>query len=290
MSEEQPPVGNGLNFENFSRQSEYREVNRDLVRQLVSELPPVFYHVDVATGTGLVPELIKEEASKKNKRGAIIGIDPNETSLSIAMRKVLGSRDISIEFIAGLGQDLMQLLSERIQPRGVDGVSIHDALHEIREDEDKIKIIGSMANILKPGGLLAFNSAFTTEGISEDPMSWGKLKLRVMRILGGKRDRQIQVMQIHSPETYRQMIKNTGLEVIHEAKKVVNLTTRALAAIAEYPAFFRGALEDVLGQESVSDIEKSRAFKQAISELSISALPRVWYEIIAQKPFKPIGF
>jgi len=290
MSEGQPSVDDGLNFENFSRQPEYREVNRDLVNRFVLKFPPIFYHVDVATGTGLVPELIKEEASKENKKGVIIGIDPNETSLNIAMRKVLSSGDISIEFIAGLGQDLKRLLSGRIQPEGVDGVSIHDALHEIREDEDKVNIIESMANILKPGGLLAFNSAFTTEGISEDPMSWGKLKLRVMRILGGRRDKQIQVMQIHSPEIYIQMIENAGLEVIHETKKVVNLTKKALTAIAEYPAFFRGALEDMLGQESVPDIEKSRAFKQAVSELSVPALPRVWYEIIAQKPFKSIGF
>lgn len=275
---------NSLNFEEFSKQPEYVEVNRGLVKQFVLKLPENFCHVDVATGTGLVPRLIIEEATKENKRGEVIGIDPNVTSLNIARRNILGPRGISVKFIEGFGQDLKQLLNGIIPPGGVDGVSILDALHEIRKDEDKIEVIGAMADILKPGGLLTFNSAFTTEGILIDPMVWGKWKLRAMGILEGKRDRQVQVMPIHSPETYKQMIENAGLKVIHEAKKIVNLTKETLLAISKYPAFFRGALEDMRGQESVPDIEKSNALIQALEELGVPALPRVWYEIIAQKP------
>ena len=275
---------NSLNFEKFSEQPEYVEVNRGLINQFVLKLPVNFCHVDVATGTGLVPRLIIEEATKENKKGEVIGVDPNVTSLNIARRNILGPRGISVKFIEGFGQDLKQLLNGIIPPGGVDGVSILDALHEIRKDEDKVEVIGAMADILKPGGLLTFNSAFTTEGILIDPMVWGKWKLRAMGILEGKRDRQVQVMPIHSPETYKQMIENAGLKVIHEAKKIVNLTKETLLAISKYPAFFRGALEDMRGQESVPDIKKSNALIQALEELGVSALPRVWYEIIAQKP------
>ena len=276
---------NNLNFEPFSKQPEYIKVNRDLIKQLVLGLPVNFCHVDVATGTGLVPRLIIEEATKENKEGEVIGIDPNVTSLNIARRNILGSRGISVKFIEGMGQDLKRLLSGIIPPGGVDGVSILDALHEIREDEDKVEVIRAMASILKPGGLLAFNSAFTTDGISKDPMSWGKLKLRAMAILGGKRDKQAQGLPIHPPGKYKQMIENAGLEVIHEAKQIVDLTKEALIAISRYPAFFRGALEDMLGQESIPDIEKSNALIQAVKKLGVPALPRGWYEIIAEKTF-----
>jgi len=273
-----------LSFEEFSRQPEYVEVNRGLIQKLVSQLPKVFCHVDVATGTGLVPQLIIEEVTKENKKGEVIGIDPNVTSLNIARRNILGPRDISVKFIEGFGQDLKRLLSGIIPPGGVDGVSILDALHEIRKDEDKIEVIGAMADILKPGGLLTFNSAFTTDGISKDPMSWGKLKLRAMAILGGKRDKQVQGLPIHPPGKYKQMIEDAGLVVIHEERKIVNLTKESLAAISKYPAFIKGVFEDMKGQESVSDREKSNALIQALEELGVPALPRVWYEIIAQKP------
>ena len=276
---------NNLNFEEFSNQPEYVEINRDIIKKFVLKLPVKFCHIDVATGTGLVPRLIIEEAVKENKKGEVIGIDPNVTSLNIARRNILGSRDISVKFIEGMGQDLKRLLEGKIPPGGVDGVSILDALHEIRKDEDKVEVIRAMADILKLGGLLIFNSAFTTDGISIDPMGWGKLKLRAMGILEGKRDKQAQVMPIYPPVIYKQMIENAGLKVVHEAKKIVNLTKEALLALSKYPAFFRGAFEDMRGQENVPDIEKSNALIQALEELGVLVFPRVWYEIIAQKPY-----
>lgn len=277
-------VDGDLNFGEFSKRPEYREVNRILIRELVSRLPENFRHVDVATGTGLVPQLIIEEAKKEGKTGEVIGIDPNVTSLNIARRNIRDQEGISVKLIEGMGQDLKRLLSGIIPPEGVDGVSILDALHEIRKDEDKIEVVGAMADILKPGGLFIFNSAFTTDGILSAPMDWGRLKLRVMALLGGKRDKQAQVMPIHPPGIYRQMIESTGLKVIGEAKQIVDLTIESLLAISKYPAFFRGALEDMQKQESVPDIKKSDAFIQAIKELTVPTLPRVWYQIIAQKP------
>lgn len=282
-SDRSPTTDDDLNFEEFSRQPEYVEVNRALMQKLVSQLPPVFCHVDVATGTGLVPELIIDEARRGDKRGRVIGIDPNITSLNIARRRVHSSSGIVVEFIEGFGQNLKQLLERRIPQKGVSGVSILDALHEIREDEDKVKVIQAMADILKPGGLLAFNSAFTTDGISKDPMSWGKLKLRAMAKWGGKRDKQVQGLPILTPGKYKQMIENAGLVVIYEAKKIVNLTIKSLVAISKYPAFIRGVFEDMQGQESISDREKSNELIKAIEKLSVPTLPRVWYEIIAQK-------
>ena len=63
---------------------EYREVNRQLVQELFRHMPNPFVHVDLATGTGLVPQLLIEEAEKRGFRGTIIGIDRSAKALEIA--------------------------------------------------------------------------------------------------------------------------------------------------------------------------------------------------------------
>jgi len=279
---------NQLDYKQFSIQPEYVKANRELIGNFVKKLPENFFHVDIATGTGLIPQLIIEEAAKENKSGKIIGIDPNVTSLNIARKNVLGTDRVKVEFIEGMGQDLKRLLKEKIPTDGVDGVGILDALHEIKNDEDKISVIKSMADILKPEGLFVFNSAFTTQGVAKDPMGWGKWKLKAMESFGRKRDKQIKAMPIHTPEEYKQMIEGAGLQVDPgcEITKTVMLTEAALIAISIYPAFSVGALEDMQGQESISTVDKCNAMIAALKSLGIQGLPRVWYEIIAKKTTK----
>ena len=75
---------NELNYKEFSQQPEYVQANRELISNFVKRLPDNFRHVDIATGTGLIPQLIIDEAIKENKTGIIFGIDPNVTSLNMA--------------------------------------------------------------------------------------------------------------------------------------------------------------------------------------------------------------
>jgi len=277
---------NQFTYEHFASQPEYVKVNRELIQIIAHRLPDNFFHVDVATGTGLVPQLIIEEVYK-DRKGKIIGIDPNSTSLDIARRKNLALRNVPVEFIEGFGQDLEALVAGKIPKDGVDSVSIHDALHEIRDEEDKINVVKSMANILKLGGLFSFNSAFTTEAIKVDPRGWAGWKLKAMEILGGERDRQTAKLAIHTPEKYVEMMTNAGLTKIHAKPKIVNLSKEALKAISVYPAFIRGVFEDMRGNETVSENDKSYALKQALDDKNIVELPRVWYEIVAQKNNSP---
>jgi ubiquinone/menaquinone biosynthesis C-methylase UbiE len=276
-----------LNYKEFSQQPEYIEANRELINNFVRRLPQNFIHVDIATGTGLIPQLIIEEATKENKSGRIIGIDPNATSLNIARENVLGTDKVRVEFIDGMGQYLKQLLKGKIPEEGVDGVSILDALHEIKDDKDKAMVVKSMADILKPGGLFVFNSAFTTMGNGRSA-EWGRWKLQAMNLFHVKRDKNLKIMPIHPPEIYKQMIENAGLQVDpnSETMKTVMLTEASLEAIAKYPAFSVGTLEDMPGQESISVLNKCNAMIAALRSLNIKELPRVWYEVIAKKSAK----
>lgn len=271
-------------YEHFAKQPEYVQVNRALVQRIFPFLPDNFLHVDVATGTGLVPKLLIKEAQKTGRKGKIIGVDPNSVSLGIARDTTPNTSEVHSLYIEGVGQDLQKLLLGRIPQGGVDGVSIHDALHEIREELDKTTTVNSMANILKPGGIFSFNSAFTTEAIKDDPRSWGAWKLTAMGYLKGVRDRQVRTMTIHSPDKYKKMLIDAGLNVVHEAQMQVKLSKDALIAISMYPSFVKGVFEDMKGHEHISVENKSEALIQALEERKITFLLRNWYELIAQKP------
>lgn len=279
-----PQQDNPFTYGPFAKQPEYIAINRELVGLILPRLPDRFVCVDVGTGTGLVPQLIIEDLDN-NKRGKIIGIDPNTTSLEIARRKTPISDNICVEFIRGFGQEIQTLLAGKIPKQGVDVVSILDALHEIRDEKDKITVVKSMADILKPEGLFIFNSAFTTEAIKTGFRDWARWKSKAMEILGGgKRDKQAEKMPIYTPEKYKEIIQNAGLKIIHETQKQVILSKEALKAISMYPAFIKGVFEDMKGHEKIPEKDKSDALIQALDEQNIIGLTRMWYEVIAQKP------
>lgn len=274
-----------FNFERFAQQPEYQQVNRELIRIAISNLHQKFINiVDVACGTGLVPKLLIEESQRTGQRGRIIGIDPNPTSLEIARKTTLGSKDVSVEFIEGFGQDIRTLLKDKIPEDGVDGVSILDAIHEIPGEEDKKQVLSSMVAILKPGGVLLLNSAFTTVAMEGSAMDWGKWKMTALKWLNGTRDKNVISIKIHTPEEYREMLENTGLVIIHEAKKPINLTKSALKAISKYPEFIEGVFRDMKETASVGLEKKSQALISALDQLNIAGIKRTWHEIIAQKP------
>lgn len=276
-----------LTFEDFANQPEYIDVNRDLIKRLFSHIPQRFFHVDIATGTGLVPKLLMQLSQERGHNGKIIGIDPNHTSLEIARRTTPQSDKVDVLYLEGFGQDTEKLVRGKISPYGVDSVSIHDALHEIRDEQDKIATVQSMANILKPGGVFSFNSAFTTEALKVDVRGWAGWKIKAMQILKGDRDRQVSTMAIHTPDKYKTMLIEAGLNIINEAQNQVTLSKDALKAISKYPAFVKGVFEDMIGQEKISVENKSQALIQALDERNIAQLPRIWYELVAQKPLAP---
>ncbi len=271
------------NFLSFASDKAYREVNRDLIAKALALIPSPFFHVDVASGTGLVPQEVCALCEAQGKSGTVIGIDPDRFALESARQHTRPGPHCTVEFVQGVAQDMDHLLAGKIPREGVDYTSIHDAIHEIRAEDDKKSVLAAMARILRPGGIFTYNSAFTTAAMDMSPMDWGRLKAKAFAILGGKRDRTMPAIKIHTPEQYRQMIVDTGLAVIHEAKRVVRIPRAAMEAIGRYPAFIEGVFGDMAGTEKVSLAEKSRAIQAAIEALGFVEIPRVWHEIMAQK-------
>jgi len=274
-------------FVPFARDSAYRQANRDLLLEAFAYLPPMFFQVDVATGTGLVPQEVGSLCEEKGKAGRVIGVDLDPFALESARRNTPSTPHCVVEFVEGRAQDMGQLLDGIIPPEGVDYVSVHDAIHEIGGDKDKKSVFAAMAGILKPGGIFTYNSAFTTAAMEGSAIKWGRWKAKALSILGGKRDRKVEAIKIHPPEEYKEMICNAGLVVIHEAKRVVELSRSALAAIAQYPAFVEGVFADMVGREEMQFEKKSQALIEALDSLGITEIPRIWHEIVAQKAALP---
>lgn len=273
-----------LNFEEFANQPEYVEVNRNLIERLFDHIPQRFFHVDIATGTGLVPKLLMQQSQERGYKAKIIGIDPNPTSLEIARRTTPQSDAVDVLYLEGFGQDTEKLVYGKISPYGTDSASMHDAIHEVEGEENKREVLSAAVRVLKPGGLFSFNSAFTTYGIEAEnaQMKWGRWKLNAFNDLKGTKDRKAEPIRIYSPEQYKQMLEAAGLVIIHEAKKVVHLSKEALAAISKYPKFIEGVFGDMIGQQNFSLERKSSALIKTLEKVDF--LPRGWYEIIAQKP------
>jgi ubiquinone/menaquinone biosynthesis C-methylase UbiE len=276
-----------LHFGHFSAIQEYRQVNRELISAVFTYLPPTFFHVDIATGTGLVPQLMIEEAERRGYSGTIIGIDPNRDSLDIARARIRSTEKISAIFLEGYGQETEALVGERIPPPGADMVSIHDAIHEVQGEASKREIFAAMARILKPGGVLTYNSAFTSIATGDAALEWGKWKSRALKELGKRRDRAIEAIRRHTPEEYISMIGDEGLVVVHEAAKAVALTKKAIWAISQYPEFIQGVFRDMLDEGTRPTLKgMSEALVVAFESLHKDNLPMVWHEVIALKPVK----
>lgn len=283
IPEDRAVQSEAFNFIAFASDKAYREVNRALIVTAFARLPSPFFHVDVASGTGLVPQEVCALCQEQGKRGTIIGIDPDRFAVESARKHTRSGPNCAVEFVQGAAQEMARLLAGKIPRQGVDYTSIHDAIHEIKGEENKKSVLAAMARILKPGGIFTYNSAFTTAAMEESAMDWGRLKAKAFAVLGGKRDRQISAIKIHTPEEYKRMIVEAGLSVIHEAKRVVKISRAALEAIARYPAFVEGVFGDMVGKEQVSLEEKSRALLAAIEAVGPADLPRVWHEIMAQR-------
>jgi len=271
-----------LTFEEFANQPEYMEVNRGLIKRLFPHLPNRFFHVDIATGTGLVPKLLMQQSQERGHKANIIGIDPNPISLEIARRTTPQSEEVDVLYLEGFGQDTEKLVHGKISSHGADSVSIHDALHEIEGEENKNAVLIAMRNVLRPSGLFSFNSAFTTFGTEPNARVWGMWKLNALRLLQGKRDKEVTPIEFYTPEHYKKMVESIGLVVVHEAKNVVNLTKDALEGISRYPKFIEGAFGDMIDQGKFTLEQKSQALIDALK--GVEFMPRGWYEIIAQKP------
>ena len=279
------PSPEHLHFGHFARIPEYRQVNRELVRELFAHLPNPFVHVDLATGTGLVPQLLIEESEKHGYRGTIIGIDRSAKALGIAETTTPRPPNIDLRFVEADARELDKLPDGLLPSTGADSLSIHDAIHEIIDVDEQRQVYRGMAKIARAGALLSSNSTFTTASmaVANSLRGHGEWKLHFMRMTGARRNDKAGALPYRRPEDYLEMIEEAGFEIVHQLERAIHLTRDALKAIARYPAFVEGVAGDLVFPRELSLSEQSHLLSLAVDKVRYDGLPRTWHEIIGRR-------
>lgn len=275
-----------LTFERFAKTRAYVKANEALIEKWFDRLPNQFSFVDVAGGTGLVTKILKKKAELTKRKGLIIGVDPNRDSLAVAKKTIHSAKEIIIEFVEGLGQNIGTLLKGKIPGEKFDGASIHDAIHEIEGIENKKAVLKAIADILKSGGIFSLNSSFTTESMDHKSLlEWGNWRKKTATLLHLKRNKQEKPIEVHTPDAYVAMVEEAGFVIEKKGLNLreVLLDRKALEAISLYPAFINGFLKGFFVPETLTMREKSNALIQALKELKIKSLRRNWFELVARK-------
>ncbi len=281
---ETPTVASSYTFDPFARHQFYHDVNESLarraIRRLDAMLPPgqAAHVVELASGTGAVTELILDEMEQVGRPGSVTGVEPSFEAIAIARDRLAGRQ---VEFIQGDADEVAQLGAQ------ADAAFFCNAIHLI---PDKADVIRKLAAALRPGGLLAINSSFYTGAYA--PGSERFYHLWTRRALGWlranhpgvrtSRQEKAQAMQWLSADGYGELMDACGLRVVDRAEETVQMPLSSWQDIGRYWLFIEGALPGVpipIGADALYN-----AAAQAFEELDLTAVPRIWLQLVAQKP------
>jgi ubiquinone/menaquinone biosynthesis C-methylase UbiE len=261
-----------FSFAKFAAHPFLREVNEWLVAR--AGITPGSKVVDLGCGPGAVTELILTWMGVP-PQGRVFAIDPSSPALAQAAQRV---QSAIVCFTQGTAERVSQLVPL------VDTVIFCNAIHLVR---DKAQMLAGISSVLRPGGVLALNTTFFDGAYS--PGTQGFYKLWVLRAMRWLRDRGRRVargvkataMEWLSPEEYRALLQRTGFGETHVELQEKHLSCQAWEDISDFSLFIRGALPGIplaLGAEALKV-----GVRQAMEELKLQAVPRVWLQLVARR-------
>jgi len=281
-----------FNFDTFSQQKEYQDVNLKFIERTFP-IEWVFSGdeltvLDVACGTGLITSILLNKVN--GRKCKIIGIDPNFASLEIAKNKVKSFGETKVEFYECIAQDIPNF----IPLESVDIAYFCNAIHEIPTDSGKQESLNAISKVLKPGGKLFMNSTFTKESYTPDTVKfWGMLKLIAFQSLGNKRSKESTQFEILSIDDYKRKLINADFNVIEVNSVRVELSESAMLAICKYDAFIEGVFIDMEDTENFTLEQKSGALELAVKTIlsqvkgktpGFNPFARNWIEFSCERP------
>ncbi|HEX8728331.1 MAG TPA: class I SAM-dependent methyltransferase [Ktedonobacterales bacterium] len=280
---ETPTIASSYTFDPFARHQFYHDVNESLVRRAIDRLDAALpkgraaHVVELASGTGAVTELILDEMERLGRPGSVTGVEPSTEAVEIARERLAGRQ---VEFIQGEADEVARLGAK------ADAAFFCNAIHLIPDKDD---VITKLAAVLHPGGLLAINSSFYTGAYA--PGSERFYHLWTRRALGWlrahhpgvrtSRQEKAMAMQWLSADGYSDLMTRCGLHVVERDEETVQMPLSSWQDIGRYWLFIEGALPGVpipIGADALY-----HAAGEAFAELGLTAVPRVWLQLVAQK-------
>lgn len=293
------PSSANTTYEPFSRDPAYIEANQAFVARL--PLREVKRMLDLACGTGTVGEMLLAAAPEASLYG--VDLDPVQIELAAQHFAQAGykvrlaseqngggnaTESRTVTLAVGTADELP------LADCSFDCVTIANAIHLI---DDKEKLLATIARVLAPGGLFAFNSGFYAgcyppgtelafyewvkeatawiERYNADRVAAGEPPVRRIR---GTTRAAFQNRWL-SPTEWQQMLAAAGLEVRDMHERTVVLDPTALAAIGAYGGMAKVALSGYPVELASQALEASVG--RALENCQLTSVPRNWLEICA---------
>ena len=245
-----------FSFTPFTRHPFFTHVNRWILERVICPGRQVI--VDLGCGPGAVTQLILERVSGAQPPPRVIGIDPSPTAIEKA-RAAISSK--FAEFVQGSAEWLSKLV------KSADTVVFLNAIHLTR---DKTSVLREIRRVLKPGGLLAFNSTFFNGAYVEGTSGfWRRWIVRSVQAL---REKGIDVQH----NGHAAAMEWLTAEQYGEAC----MTAQSLADIGRFSLFIEGALPGVPLEEGSEALQTGLA--RTLDELKMNEVPRYWLEVVAE--------
>ncbi|HET9385533.1 MAG TPA: methyltransferase domain-containing protein [Gemmatimonadales bacterium] len=261
-----------FSFTPFTRHPFFQHVNRWILERVISPGRQVI--VDLGCGPGAVTELIIERVRDQQPPPRVIGVDPSPSALAKAQAAISSKW---AEFKQGSAEWLSKLV------KSADTVVFLNAIHLM---PDKKQVLKEIRRVLKPGGLLAFNSTFFNgayvEGTSGFWRRWIVRSVQVLREKGieVKHNGHSAAMEWLSADEYKAALEEAGFRPTTVELLRIEMTAESLADIGRFSLFIEGALPGVPLEEGSEALQIG--LKRTMEELKMDRVPRHWLEVVAE--------
>jgi ubiquinone/menaquinone biosynthesis C-methylase UbiE len=269
-------------FDPFAKEVSYIRVNEKLIDRLMKRLNGAreVKLLDVAAGTGLMTNLAFEKAEPLGIKVVPTLLDLDRPALQQAQIEVAPHK---AEYVYATA-DVMPIESGKY-----DAVIFANSVHML-DDESKDRAIKESFRVLRPGGILAFNSTFYDGAYPEESKPFYSRWIRRsiveinQRLPHRDRSQKVEAIKWLTPEEYRDMITGAGFKIIEMRHRVVHLSQSSVKAISTYKEFAKGALHATDEDAETASQALQASVRQAFRDLKMKFLPRNWLEVIAVKP------
>ncbi|MFQ6616689.1 MAG: class I SAM-dependent methyltransferase [Fidelibacterota bacterium] len=266
-----------FSFSDFAQQRFYRKLNARLIDML--ELGSGQRIVDLACGTGAILRLILERL-RNARDSVIIGIDQSSSALQQAARDLANAKNAALEFV----QSKVEGLS-RVVKGSADTIVFCNGIHYIR---DKVGLIQEIRQVLRPGGVFAFNTSFFDGAqVPESLRFYRRWMLKALKHLKNthglmpKRESKVEARIQLSPDQYEGLLKEGGLEVTRKEIHTVDMPLEGWLTISQYEDFIAGIMPGVPLDKASHSLKS--AVRQTFKELDLNVVPRNWLYMVAQR-------